>query len=39
MLQDTIRRIVAIAEQAGVRVLLTHPLDEDAARVLSSLSV
>lgn len=32
MLQNAIRRIVAIAEQAGVRALLTHPLDEDAAR-------
>ncbi|PLZ00073.1 GNAT family N-acetyltransferase [Burkholderia sp. WAC0059] len=32
MLQDAIRRTVAIGEQAGVRALLTHPLDEDAAR-------
>lgn len=32
MLQDAIRRTVAIAEQAGVRALLTHPLDKDAAR-------
>lgn len=32
MLQDAIRRTVVIAEQAGVRALLTHPLDEDAAR-------
>ncbi|WP_207005328.1 GNAT family N-acetyltransferase [Trinickia mobilis] len=32
MLQDAIRRTAAIAEQAGVRALLTHPLDEDAAR-------
>lgn len=32
MLQDAIRRTVGIAEQAGVRALLTHPLDEDAAR-------
>jgi GNAT superfamily N-acetyltransferase len=32
MLQDAIRRTVAIAEQAGVRALLTHPPDEDAAR-------
>ena len=32
MLQDAIRRTVAIAEQAGVRALLTHPIDEDAAR-------
>jgi GNAT superfamily N-acetyltransferase len=32
MLQDAIRRTVAVAEQAGVRVLLTHPIDEEAAR-------
>ena len=32
MLQDAIRRTVAIAEQVGVRALLTHPVDEDAAR-------
>lgn len=32
MLQDAIRRTMAIAEQAGVRALLTHPLDDDAAR-------
>ncbi len=32
MLQDAIGRTVAIAEQAGVRALLTHPLDENAAR-------
>lgn len=32
MLQDAIRRTLAMAEQAGIRALLTHPLDEDAAR-------
>ncbi|WP_240127138.1 GNAT family N-acetyltransferase [Thermomonas alba] len=32
MLQDAIRRTLVIAEQAGVRALLTHPIDEDAAR-------
>jgi GNAT superfamily N-acetyltransferase len=32
MLRDTIRRTLAIAEQAGIRALLTHPIDEEAAR-------
>jgi GNAT superfamily N-acetyltransferase len=32
MLQEAIRRTIAIADQAGVRALLTHPIDEDAAR-------
>ncbi len=32
MLQDAIRRTLAIAEQAGVRALLTHPIDESAER-------
>ena len=32
MLQDAIQRTVAIAEQAGVRALLTHPIDEEASR-------
>ena len=32
MLQDAIRRTLVVAEQAGVRALLTHPIDEDAAR-------
>jgi predicted N-acetyltransferase YhbS len=32
MLQDAIRRTISIADQAGVRALLTHPIDEDAAR-------
>ncbi|MDX1252998.1 MAG: GNAT family N-acetyltransferase [Gammaproteobacteria bacterium] len=32
MLQDAIRRTLLIAEQAGIRAVLTHPLDEGAAR-------
>lgn len=32
MLRDAIRRTVAISEQAGIRALLTHPIDDDAAR-------
>ena len=32
MLQDAIRRTLVVAEQAGVRALLTHPIDEDATR-------
>ena len=32
MLQDAIRRTLVIAEHAGVRAMLTHPIDEDAAR-------
>jgi GNAT superfamily N-acetyltransferase len=32
MLQEAIRRAVSIAVQAGVRALLTHPIDEEAAR-------
>jgi GNAT superfamily N-acetyltransferase len=32
MLQDAIRRTLVIAEQAGIRAILTHPIDEDAAR-------
>lgn len=31
MLRDAIRRTLAIAEQAGIRALLTHPLDDQAA--------
>ena len=31
MLQDAIRRTLLIAEQAGIRAILTHPLNEDAA--------
>lgn len=30
MLQDAIRRTVLITEQAGIRALLTHPLDDAA---------
>lgn len=32
MLQDAIRRTFLIAEQAGVRAMLTHPIDEEAAK-------
>ena len=32
LLQDAIRRTLAVADQAGVRALLTHPIDEAAAR-------
>lgn len=32
LLQDAIRRTVLIAEQAGIRAMLAHPIDEDAAR-------
>lgn len=32
LLQDAIRRTLLIAEQAGIRALLTHPVDEAAAR-------
>jgi GNAT superfamily N-acetyltransferase len=32
MLRDAIRRTLAISEQAGIRALLTHPIDDDAAR-------
>ncbi|MEY4738272.1 MAG: hypothetical protein RL302_2591 [Pseudomonadota bacterium] len=31
LLQDAIRRTVLIGEQAGVRAMLTHPLDKEAA--------
>ena len=31
-LQDAIRRTLPISEQAGIRAMLTHPIDEDAAR-------
>ncbi|MDR1063925.1 MAG: GNAT family N-acetyltransferase [Azoarcus sp.] len=31
LLQDVIRRTVAISEQAGVRALLAHPIDDEAA--------
>ncbi len=32
LLQDAIRRTLLIAEQAGIRALLTHPVNEAAAR-------
>lgn len=32
MLQDAIRRSLSIADHAGVRALLTHPIDEEAGR-------
>lgn len=32
LLQDAIRRTLLIAEQDGIRAMLTHPIDEDAAR-------
>jgi GNAT superfamily N-acetyltransferase len=32
MLQDAIRRTLIVAEQAGVRALLTHPIGDEAAR-------
>ncbi len=32
MLRDAIRRTLTISEQAGIRAMLTHPIDEDAAR-------
>ena len=32
MLQEAIRRTLAIAEQAGVRAMLTHPIDDEATR-------
>lgn len=32
LLQDAIRRTLIIAEQAGIRAMLTHPIDEEAAR-------
>lgn len=32
LLQDAIRRTVLISEQAGIRAMMTHPIDEDAAK-------
>ncbi|MBK1644340.1 GNAT family N-acetyltransferase [Thiocapsa imhoffii] len=32
MLRDAIRRTLTIAEQVGIRALLTHPIDDSAAR-------
>jgi GNAT superfamily N-acetyltransferase len=36
LLKDAIRRALLIAEQAGVRAMLTHPLNEDATRFYRS---
>ena len=35
LLQDAIRRTLLIAEQAGIRAMLTHPIDEETARFYS----
>lgn len=32
LLQDAIRRTLVLAEQAGIRALLTHPVDDNASR-------
>ena len=32
LLQDAVRRTLVIAEQAGIRALLAHPIDGDASR-------
>ena len=32
LLQDALRRTLVVSDQAGVRALLTHPIDEAAAR-------
>ncbi len=32
LLQDAIRRTFLIAEQAGIRAMLTHPIDDEAAK-------
>lgn len=32
LLQNAIRRTMLIAEHAGIRAMLTHPIDEDATR-------
>ncbi|MBC2694915.1 MAG: GNAT family N-acetyltransferase [Desulfobacteraceae bacterium] len=32
LLQNAIRRTLVISEQAGIRALLAHPIDEDAAQ-------
>lgn len=32
LLQDAIRRTMLIVEQAGIRAMLTHPINEEAAR-------
>jgi len=35
LLQDAIRRTLLIAEQAGIRAMLTHPIDEEATKFYS----
>ncbi|WP_396269456.1 GNAT family N-acetyltransferase [Ideonella sp.] len=35
LLQDAIRRTMLIAEQAGIRAMLTHPIDAEAAQFYS----
>jgi GNAT superfamily N-acetyltransferase len=32
MLQDAIRRTLLIADQAGIRAMLTHPINEEASK-------
>jgi len=32
LLQDAVRRTLVIAEQAGIRALLAHPIDKNASR-------
>lgn len=32
LLKDAIRRSLLIADQAGIRAMLTHPIDEEATR-------
>jgi predicted N-acetyltransferase YhbS len=32
LLQDAIRRTILIAEQAGIRAMLTHPIDHEATK-------
>ncbi len=35
LLKDAIRRALMISDQAGIRALLTHPMDEEAVRFYS----
>lgn len=35
LLKDAIQRALMISDQAGIRALLTHPIDEEAARFYS----
>jgi len=39
MLRDAIRRTLVISEQAGIRAMLTHPIDADAARFYQRFGV